>query len=283
MRGEMGVLPAVRPVVLTKKCTIKIDAHTSYTCYATGWRATGKMVITYIHTCSTNQEGGVRKKEKEQLLTDGSVRVIRYQVQRPKVGSEYQAMMGAIDMHNYFRQARSSVSVLPFEVVCVTNDSTHRIVINIVGLGFVQIYITLYTWDAARCPRGKKTRREVQNDTAMALVNNQYVLEELEQEMQQTEGAASQRTKDEHLQQHPNKNWNLCKQCFTHRSMYYCTMCSNPGKVKRRKDKGGKDRQGGRKRSRPGYNHFCKRGNCFDLHKCDAVQKRRRKVPAAGS
>jgi hypothetical protein len=59
-----------------------------------------------VHTCSTNKKGTDRKKEKEQLLSTGKVKVLTYHVMRP--------VMGAIDMHNYFRQSRHHI--LPFEV-----------------------------------------------------------------------------------------------------------------------------------------------------------------------
>jgi hypothetical protein len=65
---------------------VKLDNSNEFEIFAIGWRATGKVVCTYVHTCSTNKKGTDRKKEKEQLLSTGKVKVLTCHVMRPVGG-----------------------------------------------------------------------------------------------------------------------------------------------------------------------------------------------------
>ena len=50
LREECGEYEANKLVCLTKKATVKLDNSNEFEIFATGWRATGKMVCTYVHT-----------------------------------------------------------------------------------------------------------------------------------------------------------------------------------------------------------------------------------------
>ena len=103
------------------------------------WRATNKMVCTYIHTGGTNGLGTDRQKRRYTQISDGTVRENTYHVKRPRVSSEYQSKMGAIDGHNFRRQ--SGKGVRPLEKVWVSNDSKDRIFINVVSWVIVNMYL----------------------------------------------------------------------------------------------------------------------------------------------
>ena len=60
------------------------------------------MVVTYAHTGGTNVTGSDRKKRRYTQLTDGNLRIEDYPAKRPKVSTEYQQMMDAIDAHNFW-------------------------------------------------------------------------------------------------------------------------------------------------------------------------------------
>ena len=123
---------------LTKKATIG-SGQEAVDVYATGWRATGKMVVTYVHTGGTTVTGSDRVKRKYSQINDGRVRIETYHVKRPKVSSEYQQQMGAVDAHNFRRQSGRSTASL--EKVCVTRNGKDRVFINIVGWILVNVYL----------------------------------------------------------------------------------------------------------------------------------------------
>jgi hypothetical protein len=110
----------------------------------------------------------------------------------------------------------------------------------------------------------------------MALIENQYLREELQQAPRAGEAAVS-RNMDEHFLKDPRGGGGrTCKFCFAHRSEWYYSLCSDVGEGRgtMRKDKG---KSGRNKRQITGYFHFCNRGNCFERHKCGEQKKKRQK------
>ena len=79
------------------------------TVYATGWRCTGNMVCTYVHTGGCTTMGSNQVKRKYTQMNTGIVSTSSYHVKRPKVSAEYQERMGAIDNHNWRRQSGKGV------------------------------------------------------------------------------------------------------------------------------------------------------------------------------
>lgn len=185
----------------------------------------------------------------------------------PKVSAEYQAQMGAIDGHNFRRQSGRGTAAL--EKVCVTRRSKDRIFINIVGWILVNIYLALkyFVWAG----EAKKSSAEIQEKIALALINNQW------QHEAPTDSPNASPTMPQndpvHCKKHPLYCSNICKYCHKHKTVYYCSKCSTPSAPKLREDKG--RISGADKYQRGGYMHFC-RGECFRLHKCGHVPKRRR-------
>ena len=59
-----------------------------------------------------------------QYMSDGSIREQKYQVERPRVGAEYQKNMGVIDGHNYHRQGGMGAQSL--ESVAVRSSTSLR-------------------------------------------------------------------------------------------------------------------------------------------------------------
>ena len=125
-------------VCITKKMTLGSGLD-SVTVYGTGWRCTSNMVTTYVHTGGTIAQGSDRTKRKYTLISNGKVSTQSYQVKRPKVSSEYQTRMGAIDGHNSRRQSGKGLSSL--EKCCVTRNAKDRIFISIVSWILINIYL----------------------------------------------------------------------------------------------------------------------------------------------
>ena len=96
------------------------------TVYGTGWRCTGEMVVTYVHTGGTTAQGSDRTKRKYSQTSDGKVTATLYHVKRPKVSSEYQGRMGAIDGYNYRRQSGKSCGAM--EKLCDTRNTDRMVV-----------------------------------------------------------------------------------------------------------------------------------------------------------
>ena len=109
LKAECAQYERNRLVVLSKKITLG-SGMDKVNVFGTGWRCTGDMVVTYVHTGGTNVMGSDRIKRKYTQMSDGKVNVENYHVKRPKVSSEYQNQMGAIDAHNYRRQSCKSVT-----------------------------------------------------------------------------------------------------------------------------------------------------------------------------
>ena len=81
-------------------------------------------------------------------------------------------------------------------------------------------------------------------------------------------------------EKHPQYKQNTCRYCFKHKTVYYCSKCSNPKEMKKRKEKGPK---GGDKHTTAGYMHFCNHGGCYAKHKCGHVKARRTKKEMAAA
>jgi hypothetical protein len=142
--------------------------------FATGWRCTGKMVVTHVHTGGCNTVGSDRKKRKYTQMNNGKVNEVIYHVKRPKVSAEHQGQMGAIDAsHNYRRQSGKGTASL--EKVCVANDTKDRIFINMIGWVLINVYLAKKHFEWGGVP--KKTSAEVQEAIALALINNQWLEE----------------------------------------------------------------------------------------------------------
>jgi hypothetical protein len=107
-------------VCKTKKITLGAGTTAVAVC-GTGWRCAGDMVVTYVHTGGATAVGGDRIKRKHTQTSDGKVHEAPCHVKRPKVSSEYQTRMWAIDGHNYRRQSGKSTASL--EKVC---DQEHE-------------------------------------------------------------------------------------------------------------------------------------------------------------
>ena len=180
LRAECGAYVRGRLVCLTKKATMRIEDAPDLDLFATGWRATGAMVVTYIHTGGTNTTGSDRRKRKYTQLSDGNIRIENYRAKRPKVSSEYQRNMGAIDSHNFRRQSGRGTKAL--EKVCVTRNAKDRVFINIIGWILANIYLAKkhFEWGGLE----QKSNVEVQEAVAMALIKNQCCAEDVNSEVE---------------------------------------------------------------------------------------------------
>ena len=273
LKVQCGVYERDKLVCVTKKLTLG-SGMDKISVYGTGWRCTSDMVVTYVHTGGTAGQGTDRKKRKYIQMSDGKLTSTAYHVKRPKVSSEYQTRMGAIDEHNYRRQSGKGVGSL--EKLCVTRNSKDRIFISIVSWILINIYLIqkFFLWGG----EAKKTAAELQEQIAMALINNNLYDE---QERDGRDGG----TEDIHNDpadclKHPQYKCNLCRFCYERNTIFYCAKCSNPSSTRKvRKEKGPK---GGVKHTHIGYMHFCKTG-CFDKHHCGNVPRRRTKAQMQSS
>ena len=121
----------------------------------------------------------------------------------------------------------------------------------------------------------KKSRAELQEAIALALINNK-LLEEADQDADpDNENDLPDFYNDpEDCKKHPDYKTNLCRVCYKHNTVYICDKCSVPTEKKLRKEKG---KQGRAKYTQGGFMHFCRHGGCFDKHNCGHVPKRRSK------
>ena len=212
--------------------------------------------------------GSDRKKRRYTQLSDGSITERAYHVKRPKVSSEYQSKMGAIDGHNFRRQ--SGKGVRPLEKVWVSNDSKDRIFINVVGWVIVNMFLAHQYFIVGGT--SKKTATEFQSDVAPALIHNHYLRDAMEPgEVHVDDEGQANDPADCVINPHRKSNW--CKVCHNRRTLYMCRKCSKPKAARVRRDKG---RAGGLKYQHDGFMHFCK-GTCFARHKCGHVPQRRKK------
>jgi hypothetical protein len=81
-------------------------------------------------------------------------------------------------------------------------------------------------------------------------------------------------------EKHPQCKQNTCRYCYKHKTAHYCSKCSNPKEMNKRKEKGPK---GGDKRATAGHVHFYNHGGCYARHKCGHVSKRRTKEEMAAA
>jgi hypothetical protein len=174
LREECPACERSKLVCLTKKATRKISHAEKLGIFATGWRCTGKMVVTCVHAaggCKT--VGSDRKKRKHAQLGNGKVNEQIHNVKRPKVSAECQGQMGAIDGHNCRRHSGKGTASL--EKVCVTHDTKNRIFINVTGWVLINVYLARkhFQWGGIQ----KKTSAEAQEAVALALINNQWLEE----------------------------------------------------------------------------------------------------------
>ena len=276
LKTECGNYERDKLVVTTKKLDLG-EGPEKTTIFGTGWRCTGDMVITYVHTGGTNALGSDRTKRKHIQMSDGKVFHQTYNVKRPKVSSEYQSRMGAIDSHNYRRQSGKSTASL--EKVCITRNTKDRVFINIMSWILINIYLIQkhFVWLGEE----KKGPSELQELVAMSLINNQYYSEssgDCESDLDEDDELLLNDPED--CKTHPQYKKNLCKFCYLHKTVYYCAKCSRPKDGKMRKEKGPK---GGSKYTHSGYMHFCKHKGCFARHKCGEAPRRRSKAQMMSS
>ena len=271
LKAECAQYERNKLVVCTKKISLGSGSQET-TVYGTGWRCTEEMVVTYVHTGGTNVVGSDRVKRKYTQMSDGKVNVTTYHVKRPKVSSEYQQQMGAIDSHNYRRQ--SCKSVTSFEKVCITRNTKDRIFINVVSWILINIFLAqkYFIWQGEE----KHSPAELHELIAMALINNQHSSERTRNPASPEDSGDDGVLNDPaDCVKHPQYKKNLCKHCYKRSTVYICLRCSNPKRPKSRKGKGPK---GGAKVTHRGYMHFCKHAGCFDSHKCGHVPVRRTKA-----
>ena len=173
LRDETGPYVADHLVCLTKKAKVGTGSE-EVTVFATGWRATGKMVVTYVHTGGTSVVGSDRVKRKYTQMSDGEIQTTSYHVKRPKLSSEYQEKMGCIDGHNYRRQ--SGKALLPLEKVCITRNTKDRVFINMMSWVLINIYLAkrYFVWGGEE----SQGPSEVQELVAKALIHNQFLTED---------------------------------------------------------------------------------------------------------
>ena len=256
-------------VCLTKKAEIRVNPQEKLQIFATGWRCTGAMVCTYVHTGGTNITGSDRKKRRYTQLSDGNLRIVDYSVKRPKVSAEYQQRMGAIDGHNFRRQSGRSTE--PLEKACVTRNTKDRIFISVVSWILVNIFLAKkhFVWGGA----DMQSSAEVQEAIAKALIHNQW-LEDPHEDEPSTSTDVTQNNSLDDCVPHPLYKQNVCRVCFKGRTIYTCRKCSKPKQARPRKDKG---KLGAEKLTHGGYMHFCKHAGCFQIHACGKVPRRRPK------
>ena len=141
LRNETPAYQRDHLVCMTKKAEISTGAFEDdpMTVYATGWRCTEKMVVTYVHTGGATTMGSDRIKRKYTQLSNGEVTSKSYHVKWPKVSAEYQFRIGAIDNRNWQRQSGKSVKAL--ERVYVTRSTKGRIFINAVEWIVVNLFL----------------------------------------------------------------------------------------------------------------------------------------------
>ena len=216
-------------------------------------------------------------KRKYSQTSDGKATATPYHVKRPKVSSEYQGRMGAIDGHNYRRQSGKSCGAM--EKLCVTRNTKDRIFISIASWILINIYLLqkYFLWGG----EAKKGPGELQEQIAMALINNSLHKErQVDKEPDPdfpSEGEDEQDNDPLDSVNHPEYKQALCRVCYKHDTVYICKRCSKPGEKKVRCDTGPK---GGERITQLGFMHFCKSG-CFDRHRCGSVKSRRTKKQMA--
>jgi len=128
--------------------------------------------------------------------------------------------------------------------------------------------------------KDKKTSAELHEGIAIALIQHQLLGEAQRNEDLSDDDSEPDLNSNSmsDCRQHPQYKKNLCRVCYTHKTIYYCTVCSNPQQSTLRRDTGPK---GGQKFHTPGYMHFCKHKGCFAKHKCGSVPRRRTKATMA--
>ena len=147
---------------------------------ACGWRATNKMVVTYLGSCGLTTPGVARSKKRYQLLKSGKHKTISYSVQRPAMGSEYQSHMGQVDGWNYMKH----MFHLP-----PTCDPMFRLFsdLSIIGTS-IQVFKALKYFCPERLVDSKSTEQEKLDGKgqqthhqfceimALSLINNQWII-----------------------------------------------------------------------------------------------------------
>ena len=273
LRQECGEYERGKLVCLTKKMTVGTGTD-AVTVYATGWRCTGSMVVTYVHTGGTNAQGTDRTKRKYTQMTDGSITTNTYYVKRPKVSSEYQTRKGEIDGHNYRMQSGKGVGSL--EKVCITRNTKGRIFISIISWVLINIFLLkkFFVWGGDE----KKTPAAFQESIAMALIHNQLIGEDERypgHDISNNDDDTGRLNDMAFCVKRPQYKENVCRHCYNRTTVYICKNCSAPKRPKLRADKGPK---GGAKYSESGYMRFCRHGGCYAKHDCGNVPKRRTKA-----
>ena len=241
---------------------------------ACGWRATNNMVVTYLGSCGLTTPGVARAKKRYQLLKNGNHKTIKYKVQRPGMGSEYQGKMGAVDGWNY---QKHQFKIPP------TTDPMFRIFsdFSIIGTS-INVYKALKHFCPERLVDQKATSDEVINDKgqmnhhqfcevmAMSLIQNQWIIQDGQSEPQQggEEGGREHKA-------HPDgtRHRRKCIGCNTQTHLI-CTGCSAPGKEKTIQC------QGKTHKLKPGFKFFCKK--CFPSHVCGEAKHTRKSVSRPG-
>ena len=273
LKEETPAYSANNLVCHTLQANVRLSRNESLKVYGTGWRATGKMVCTYVHTGGTNVTGSDRKKRKFVQLSDGNVRTDAYRVKRPKVSSEYQDMMGAIDAHNYRRQSGKGARAL--EDVCVTNDAKDRVFINTIAWVTVNMFLAKkqFVWGGVE----RQTSAEFQAAVAQCLINNQHYREEVEFASTSSASTVDELRNDPaDCVRNPHGKANKCRVCGQRRTVWVCRKCSRPKPMRNRRDLKG---NGQPKTHNAGFLHFCRKV-CFANHVCGQVPFRKKRRPA---
>ena len=247
---------------LALQAKVKLQCGREMSIQACGWRATTTMVVTYLGSCGLTTPGDARQKKRYQLLQSGKTKTINYTVQRPSMGSEYQAHMGEVDTWNYLRHQFK----LP-----PTNDPMFRIFCD---FSIVGTSINVYKALAYFCPerlvdpkstsaekadgKGKMTHHQFAEIMAMHLIQNQWIMEEGASEDQLHQQAGQEARVH---QPHPNG--------IQHRRK--CIGCNTITHLVTRERT--IQCQGKAHKLRPGWRFFCKR--CWPEHVCGEAKHSR--------
>ena len=251
--------------VLVKEAVVEHDGLRMIM-WATGWRCTRDMVVTYLSTCSTSLVGKPKIKNKYSLKKSGVTIKQEYAVVRPVVSAEYQHEMGAIDTDNKDRHRF---------YLMITHSPTFRFFLNVLLMVVVNVVNALLFF----CP-GKFSgcsKYEMQEKVAVALINNPFIPEDQSALDSGNEADDDDEEGDGKFVKGPKQG--KCMHC-SRTSKYRCRECSKPVtttvKHKKASGKGGRVKRGSTTRV-TGQCWVCTRCQAIpNKHVCSKFHKRKR-------
>jgi hypothetical protein len=168
----------------------------------------------------------------------------------------------------------------------ITHDPSFRFFTNVLLMVVVNAVCALLYFCPSRFE--SDTKAEVQEQVAMALINNPYLTEEAAV-FAAAEADVSDKGK---YQKRVDQKRNICSMCEK-KTIWFCTVCSKPKAHTPRtfgiaKGKGGNIAAGKEKSFITGYVHVCSKGTCWSDHACpepgvhpSSNRKRSRKAGAS--